>query len=164
MTAKEAFEHNWYVGEKIWIVYHKYNSEVNDNRRVSQPVGIMEVTVSYIDRTSGYKNVWESIEVEFTGNWIIKDRWDIPYIDSHLASLVEHHDYGDMWTHSDFCTNKFFTKEDAEKRLKKEISSWNKKVIARKEQLEKRAKQAIGRSKSDLKKAEKFNIEDHLIK
>lgn len=88
---------------------------------------------------------------------MINNGRDIPYIDYHLASLVEHHNYGDSWTHSKFCTNKFFTKEDAEKRLKKEISSWNKRVITRKEQLEKRLK-------SVQKKAEKFNIEDHLIK
>lgn len=162
MTAKEALEHNWYVGEKIWIVYHKYNCEVNDRWRVPQPIGIMEVTVSSIDHTTEYKNVWESIKINFTGNWINKN--DIVYIDCHLASMVEHYNYGDRWTHSEFCTNKFFTKEEAEKRLKKEISSWNKRVIARKEQLEKRAKRAIGKSKSDQKKAEKFNIEDHLIK
>lgn len=162
MTAKEALEHNWYVGEKIWIVYHKYNSEINDRWRVCQPIGVMEVTVSYIDRTSEYKDVWESIEIHFTGNWINREN-DIPYIDYHLASLVDHYN-GDKWTHSEFCTNKFFTKEDAEKRLKKEIIAWNKKVIARKERLEKRAKGAIGKSKSAQKKAKKFNIEDHLIK
>lgn len=68
MTAKEALEHNWCVGEKIWIVYHKYNSEINDHWRVYQPIGIMEVSVSSIDRTTEYKDVWESIEIDFTGN------------------------------------------------------------------------------------------------
>lgn len=155
MTAKEALEHNWYVGEKIWIVYHKYNSEVNDRWRVPQPIGIMEVTVSNIDRTTEYKDVWESIEIYFTGNWINNGKY-IPYIDHHLASLVEHHDYGDRWTHSKFCTNKFFTKEDAEKRLNKEIIAWNKRVIARKEQLEKRAKEAIGKSNSAQKKSKRI--------
>lgn len=163
MTVKEALQHDWAIGEKIWIVIHEYNSKITTRNglfRSEKPIGIIEAKVSKIDRHNEYKESYEYIAVDFKGKHMAKE---IPYIDLKLAAMVTHESYGEVYDHAEFCTNKFFSKDAAEKRFKSEVSSWNKKVEKfKKDQAEKLKKnqKAIEQHQKAIKQLEKTMSED----
>jgi hypothetical protein len=135
MTVREVLAHDWQVGEKLWEVYYKYNKEITTGKGIfmtSQPVGIIEVTVTKVERNNPeYSDDFESIRLTLNGDWGFKSTYDNPYSNTIITAMVTHGIYGskgDRYDHQKFCSDKFFNKEDAEKRFKKVVEQWNKKV------------------------------------
>lgn len=136
MTVKEALSHNWQIGEKIWEVYYKYNEDITTGKgqfMTHQPVGIIEVEVTEIERSDPeYKDDWENIRITLKGDWGINN-YDNDYSNTIITATVTHNrSYDgtkyDRYNHQKFCSDKFFNKNDAEKRFKKTVEQWNKKV------------------------------------
>ena len=163
MTVKEALQHDWAIGEKIWIVIHEYNSKITTRNglfRSEKPIGIIEAKVSKIDRHNEYKERYEYIAVDFKGKHMAKE---IPYSDLKLSAMVTHDSYGEVYDHAEFCRNKFFSKDAAEKRFESEVSSWNKKVEKFKKDQAKKLKKnqkAIEQHQKAIKQLEKTMSED----
>ena len=171
MTVREVLSHDWQVGEKLWEVYYKYNKEITTGKgtfMTSQPVGIIEVTVTEIERNNPeYRDDWESICLTLKGDWGFESPYDNPYSNTIITAMVTYDRIyghkGDRYDHQKFCSDKFFNKEDAEKRFKKAVEQWNKKVKAfqdsQKAKLEKAKKQYEALLNKGL-----INIENNTIK
>ena len=164
MKVKEALEHNWQIGEKVWVVCRQI-IRTGPMACSCKPMYILEVPVSGIKRDDQWKIKWEYLEVSF--DWksvnltIPSDDFD--YESAILCAMVNHESYGDRYDHNKWCTNKFFNKADAEKRLKKEIESWNKKVeqkIANEKANLKNAREEVER----LEKVNEYNFDEYIIK
>ena len=138
MTVKEVLAHDWRVGEKLWEVYYKYNKEITTGKgtfMASQPVGIIEVTVTKIERNNPeYRDDYEIVNLTLNGDWGFESPYDNPYSNTIITDMVTYDRIyghkGDKYDHQKFCSDKFFNKEDAEKRFKKVVEQWNKKVKA----------------------------------
>jgi hypothetical protein len=132
MTVKEVLAHDWQVGEKLWEVYYKYNKEITTGKgafMTNQPVGIIEVTVTKIERNNPeYRNDWEYIKLTLKGDWGFKSPYDNPCLNTDITAMVSHGCGGDRYDHQKYCSDKFFNKEDAEKRFVDVVEQWNKKV------------------------------------
>ena len=171
MTVKEALSHNWQIGEKLYEVYYKYNRDIttgNGTFMTCQPVGIIEVEVTNIERSNPeYKDDWENIRITLNGDFGCNWR-DTPHKNTIITAMVTHNrNYEgiiyDNYDHQQFCTDKFFNKKDAEKRFKKAVEQWNKKV----KEFQKSQKNKINEAKKkyeELLKKGLINIEDNLIK
>lgn len=120
MTVKEAIEHDWKVGEKLWEVYFS----LEENIPGKKPLGIIEVEVTKVERNDKWKDRYEYVELRLNGDFNLND--DDNFSDNNvLSAIVNHYKWGDVYDHQDFCVCKFFTKEEAEKRLKSEVKKWN---------------------------------------
>lgn len=164
MKVKEALEHNWQIGEKVWVVCRQIirNGPMSGS---CKPMYILEVPVSGIKRDDQWKIKWEYLEVNFdweSVNLTIPGS-DFDYESAILCAMVTHYGSRDTYDHAGWCTNKFFNKADAEKRLKKEIESWNKKVeqkIANEKANLKNVKKELER----LEKVNNYNFDEYIIK
>ena len=137
MTPKEVLEHDWKIGEKIWEVYFSYNNSVSSQNGFSyteKPVGVLEVEVTSIERDNKWKKDWEHIKLTLNGEFNL-DKDDITYGDTMMCAMVNHYGWGDSYDHKEFCSKKFFTKEEAEVQLKKEVKNWNKRLKQFKESM-----------------------------
>lgn len=170
MTVKEALSHDWQIGEKLYEVYYKFNEEItkcNGMFMTEQPIGIIEVEVTNIERSNPeYKDDWENISITLNGDFG-SDYRNTPHKNSILTAMVTHNrSYDgtkyDRYDHQQFCTDKFFNKKDAEKRFKKAVEQWNKKVEA----FQKSQKNKLDEAKKKYEKLLKnglINIEDNTI-
>ena len=170
MTVKEALSHDWQIGEKIWEVYYKYNKDIttcNGMFMTEQPAGIIEVEVTNIERSNPrHKDDWENINITLKGDFGCDWR-DVPHKNTIITAMVTHNNYDgtiyDRYDHLKFCTDKFFNKKDAEKRLKKAVEQWNKKVKTFQESQKNKIDEAKKKYEELLKNG-LINIEDNLIK
>ena len=132
MTVKEALAHDWQVGEKLWEVYYKFNKEITTGKgtfMTNQPVGIIEVTVTKIERNNPeYRDDWESVNLTLKGDWGFESPYDNPYSNTIISAMITKNYDTCSYSKQKFCSDKFFNKEDAEKRFKKVVEQWNKKV------------------------------------
>ena len=132
MTVKEALAHDWQVGEKLWEVYYKYNKEITTGKgtfMTCQPVGIIEVEVTKIEKSDPkYKFDWENINITLKGDWGFNNIHDNPYSNTIISAMITKNYNTCSYSKQKFCSDKFFNKEDAEKRFKKVVEQWNKKV------------------------------------
>lgn len=170
MTVKEALSHDWQIGEKIWEVYYKFNKDItthNGSFMTEQPVGIVEVEVTNIERSNPeHKDDWENINITLKGDFGCNWR-DTPYKNTIITAMVTHNrSYDgtkyDRYDHQQFCSDKFFNKKDAEKRFKKVVEQWNKKV----ETFQKSQKIKLDEAKKkyeELLKIGLINIENNTI-
>lgn len=165
MTVKEALSHDWQIGEKIWEVYYKYNKDITTGKGMfmtCQPVGIIEVEVVNIERSNPeYKIDWENVTITLKGDWKFNN-YDNPYSNTIITAMVTHNSYGDRYDHQQFCTDKFFNKKDAEKRFKKAVEQWNKKVKTFQESQKNKIDEAKKKYEKLLKNG-LINIEDNTI-
>ena len=167
MTPKEVLEHNWQIGEKVWIVCEE---QVLDGplKGKYKPVKIEEVSVLQIKPDNRWPDTYKYIEVLFDWKSIGVDPESCPpypysYHSLVLAAMVEYNKYGDDYIHNEFCLNKFFNKQDAEKRFKECIESWNKRVKAKIETVNR----AFERAKNEFENAKEnkeYNFDKYLIK
>ena len=94
-----------------------------------QPVGIIEVEVVKIERSDPkYKFDWENISIDLKGDWGFKSIHDNPYSNTIISAMVTKTSNTCRYEKQKFCFDKFFNKEDAEKRFTKVVEQWNKKV------------------------------------
>ena len=132
MTPKEVLEHDWKVGEKVYVVWHVYDFRVND-KNCLRPCGVMETTVvdTIVDVYPSGSGIYKKILLDKSD--FTSDR--IPESDSFISALV-HYEwlYGkrnpenDNYYHRKFCVDKFLTRKDAEKRYKQSVKTWNKAI------------------------------------
>ena len=169
MTVKEALSHDWQIGEKLYEVYYKFNEDIttcNGMFMTEQPVGIIEVEVTNIERSNPrHKDDWENINIALKGDF---GSGNIPHKNTTLTAMVTHNrNYEgtkyDYYDHQKFCTDKFFNKKDAEKRFKKAVEQWNKKVKTFQESQKNKIDEAKKKYEKLLKNG-LINIEDNLIK
>lgn len=129
MKVQEALDHKWTKGEKLWEVYYKLNHDItthNGSFCTHEPVGIIEVTVKKVELHEYFS--FKSINLDLTGDWKLGD--DNAYPNTVLCGMINYQSTGNFYSNQRFCTDKFFNKEDAEKRFKKVVEQWNKKVKA----------------------------------
>ena len=141
MTVREVLSHDWQVGEKLWEVYYKYNKEITTGQgtfMTSQPVGIIEVTVNKVELNE-YSD-FKSIRLNLIGDWKLGD--DNVYSNTVLCGMITYQSSGNFYSNQKFCADKFFNKEDAEKRFKKAVEQWNKKVKTFQESQKNKLKEA----------------------
>lgn len=167
MTVKEALEHNWQIGEKLWEVYYKFNKDItthNGTFMTEQPVGIIEVEVVKIERTDPkYKWDWENISIDLKGDWGFKSIYDNPYSNTIISAMVTKTSNTCRYEKQKFCSDKFFNKEDAEKRFTKVVEQWNKKV----KDFQKEQKIKLKEAKKQYEKLLNeglINIENNIVK
>lgn len=130
MTPKEVLEHDWKVGEKIWVVCYKLNKEITRCKgtfMTEQPVGIVEAEITGIKEHHKYPT-HEYISLGYKANWPVSKKEILANKSTCLCAMINYEPYGNLYDHKQFCIDKFFKKSDAEKRLKVAIKQWNKKV------------------------------------
>lgn len=163
MTPKQALEHDWKVGEKLWAVYYKYNSEITEKNgffRTEQPVGVIEVTVTDVERFKASDGSFESVTASITANWGLDE---VCYSDTLVRGMVDYTRWGERYSHGEFCVDKFFDKKKAEKRYKTAVNSWNKKV----QQFQNNQKAKIEKAKREYERllaAGVVDANEHTIK
>lgn len=167
MTVQEALDHDWQVGEKLWEVYYTYPRNLAMQFKGFNeyfPVGVIEVTVKEVKRSeTEYKKSFESVGVVLEADWGMRED-DIPYHNTQLAAMITHSSIQpDFYTHLEFCEDKFFNKEDAEKRYREVAEYWNKKL----KQFHKKQLKKLENARKEYEKllAEGvINVEEYLIK
>lgn len=167
MTVKEVLAHDWQIGEKICEVYYKYNKEIttcNGTFMTCQPVGIVEVEVTKIERSDPkFKIDWENINITLKGDWGFNNIYDNPYSNTFITAMVTKNCNTCSYTKQKFCSDKFFNKEDAEKRFIKVVEQWNKKVKTFQESQRIKLDKAKKQYEKLLNKG-LINIENNIIK
>ena len=166
MKVQEALDHDWQVGEKLWEVYYKYNSEITTRGgifRTRQPVGVIEITVTKAERRKAETGWFESINIELNADWGL-DEDDNCYINTCIGGMITYRSSGgSYYSNKEFCQDKFFTKKEAEKRYKAAVKTWNKKV----ERFQAEQKEKLAKAKQKYKKLLSEGIIDtnqHIIK
>ena len=159
MTTKEVFEHDWKEGEKVWLVYYKYNRDITEKNGMfmtKQPAGVIEATVKKIEWSGREYLPFKNITIELDADW----KNEPVYSDTFISVSI-YYDRPQKYSDSKWCVDKFFNKKDAEKRYKVAVKNWNKKVI--KFQDNQRAK--IEKAKQEyekLKAAGTIDISKHI--
>lgn len=166
MTVKEALNHDWQIGEKLWEVYYKFNNDItthNGTFMTEQPVGIIEVEVTKIEKSDPkYKSDWENISISLKGDWGYSILGN-PYSNTIISAMVDKTYNTCRYEKQKYCSDKFFNKEDAEKRFTKVVEQWNKKVKNFQNTQKIKLKEAKKQYEKLLNKG-LINIENNIIK
>lgn len=128
MKPQEVLEHEWKEGEKFWEVYYKYNNDIKSNswwKPTIQPVGVIEVTVKKVEWSEAKNGWFKSVHIDLDADWGIPDP---PFINTVLTAMITYGSVKTFYSNKEFCVDKFFDKEDAEKRYKDAVRNWNKKL------------------------------------
>jgi hypothetical protein len=152
MTPKEALEHDWKIGEKVYVVCHMYDFAM-DLGHCDKPIGVVETTVSDIKKR--FNELSRYIEIHFNNKDFPKTAIDS---DKEMISFLifgfwkgERTPNTDKYHHKQFCIDKFLTKEEAEKRYKQSVKTWNAAIereIEKRKQRVRKASKEYNRAKS----------------
>ena len=109
MKVQEALDHDWQVGEKLWEVYYKYNSDITTRGgifRTRQPVGVIEITVTKAERRKAETGWFESINIELNADWGL-DEDDNCYINTCIGGMITYRSSGgSYYSNKEFCQDK----------------------------------------------------------
>ncbi len=128
MTPKQVIEHDWRIGEKLFVVYHIPSDFQPDTifdipSRLTKPECIVEVQVVYIEKSFDPQTNFEYIQLTLDGDFNTpKDKVLIE--NTYLIAGIRTDKHYDEY-YNEGCTRKFFTKEEAEAQLEKEVKRWH---------------------------------------
>lgn len=141
MTPKEVLEHEWYDGEKVFVVVAQYSTlfKPEDRKELSEklfskgviqlPICVSEGRVKNIKR-DGRPLEWEIItfDIDLALKGIKVDKSLLTYPSIHCSAFVTHYSSFDKFDHQKLCRFTFLTKEAAVKCFNDEVKKWNKAI------------------------------------
>jgi len=157
MTEKEAYNRDWYLGEPIWAVIHKYYDIPEQDVYGIMPVKVHKVTVESVSRSSSGGN--NLLMVKFK---VCNSKCKNPVCEDEYLSINQYTENGQTkYTIGGLAVeSKFIDKESADNEFIRQTEAFKQHLISCKDsviQMIKTNNQKIKDDEREIKKLEKEN-------